>query len=298
MVRWHYQWIVLHDFLPTIVNGKTLGSILPHIEKGTTIDEDRPRLTIFNPRRWGKAVFMPVEFSVGAYRFGHSMIRPSYRLNKNADRIPLRDLFGFRPLQEGRAIDWSLFFPAKRQPPNGKNGLQWAYKIDTALVHPLGEVPERVLPEEPKSLREQSLAWRDLVRGVQTSLPSGQAVAEAMGENPIPDDELMIGPATEASARNNRPLVRFSRTFARDFKNNAPLWFYILAEAQRVFKNNRTPIRLGPVGGRIVAEVIVGLMDADTDSVLHQKGFVPGFPAGKGFSMWDLLEHVRQNGSH
>jgi hypothetical protein len=61
------------------------------------------------------------------------------------------------------------------------------------------------------------------------------------------------------------------------------LWFYILAEAQRAFKTDDTPIRLGPVGGRIVGEVIVGLLMADRKSFLRQSpGFRPfAFPLSR-----------------
>src|SRR5215469_7495973 len=142
-VLWHYQWIVLHDFLPTIINRETLNSILPQGRP--------PRLEFFNKRRWKKGVFMPVEFSVAAYRFGHAMIRPLYRLNTTqAERLPLTGLFGFQRPRDGRAIDWSLFFPGKKhQPLTGRERLQWAYKIDTSLVHPLAGLITRILPEQP-----------------------------------------------------------------------------------------------------------------------------------------------------
>jgi hypothetical protein len=130
------------------------------------------------------------------------------------------------------------------------------------------------------------------------SLPSGQAVAKAMGHDPIPDNELKVGRATEADAPNNPRLVGVSRTFSRTFKNKAPLWFYVLAEAQGQFENNQTPLRLGPVGGRIVAEVIVGLMVADKYSFLHQKNFRPQLQVNREFRMWDLLEFVRQGNPH
>jgi hypothetical protein len=292
LVRWHYQWIVLHDFLPTVVNKETLESVLP--------DGGPPRLEFFNEHRWKRGVFMPVEFSVAAYRFGHAMIRPLYRLNTTQPvRLPLIDLFGFHRPRQDRAIDWSLFFPGKNnQPALGPERLQWAYKIDTSLVHPLGNLPIGVVPDPPPL---SSLALRDLLRGLEMSLPSGQAVAERMARRdprckPIPDEELKIGPATEAAADKNRSLVKVSRVF----KNKAPLWFYVLAEAQQQFRNNQTPIRLGPVGGRIVAEVIVGLMLADSGSsdnsgsILHNKRFRPQISVNGRFTMWDLLEFVRE----
>ena len=90
LVRWHYQWVILHDFLPTIIGPEMLYSILPHLKSGKSITEDRPQLRFYNPRN---DPFMPVEFSVAAYRFGHSMVRPIYRLNTTlADRFVIFSL--------------------------------------------------------------------------------------------------------------------------------------------------------------------------------------------------------------
>jgi hypothetical protein len=88
-----------------------------------------------------------------------------------------------------------------------------------------------------------------------------------MGIQPIPDDKLKVGKATEATADSNPTLSSISP----NFRDNAPLWFYVLAEAQQAFAKNTTPIRLGPVGGRIVTEVFVGLMWEDSHSYLRQK---------------------------
>src|SRR5713101_972619 len=70
LVRWHYQWVVLHDFLPTVAGHEIVDAVLPH--------PDNPATRFFH---WKKEPFIPVEFSVAAYRFGHSMVRPIYRLN-------------------------------------------------------------------------------------------------------------------------------------------------------------------------------------------------------------------------
>src|SRR5262249_27659106 len=82
------------------------------------------------------------------------------------------------------------------------------------------------------------------------------------------------------------------------FKDNAPLWFYILAEAQQQFVNNATPIHLGPVGGRIVAETFIGILEADGHSYLRlDPNFKPNSaftsPATGQFNMIDLLRAAR-----
>ncbi len=261
-VRWHYQWVVIHDFLPTIVEAETLHQVLPHLANGTSLAEDPPRLRFFH---WRNEPFIPVEFSVAAYRFGHSMVRPQYRLNTTLkDRFDIfaksgPDLAGFREYPRELAIDWSLFFRMQAKPKDvGVDRLQPAYKIDSSLVNPLALLPAieaQVIPV---------LAHRNLLRGLRMGLPSGQAVARRMGVDPIPDEHLMVGKATEEDTVTNAPLTQISPEFA----HNAPLWFYVLAEAQQQFRTNETPIRLGPVGGRIVAEVLVGLLLGDRHSFL------------------------------
>ena len=72
----------------------------------------------------------------------------------------------------------------------------------------------------------------------------------------------------------------------------APLWFYILKEAEIVGKGRQ----LGPVGGRIVAEVLVGLLQRDLNSYLYLnaawKPAPPIAPARGQFTMADLLRYA------
>jgi len=96
------------------------------------------------------------------------------------------------------------------------------------------------------------LALRNLERGNIFKLPSGQEVATALGEEPIPDEDLVIGKATEKGEKT--PLAQIAEGFA----GRAPPWAYILSEAQvtswknaaRGVPKNYIPIKLGPVGGR------------------------------------------------
>jgi hypothetical protein len=118
-------------------------------------------------------------------------------------------------------------------------------------------------------------------------LPSGQDVARAMGVEPLSDDLLKVGKATEGESPKNQRLVDIPN-LGKEFVGKAPLWYYILAEAQQQFKRDDTPIRLGPVGGRIVVETFVGLMVGDGHSFLSAD---PDWAPNKDrkFMMSDLI---------
>ncbi len=324
-VRFHYQWVLLHDFLPTIIGQDRVLKLVPQIaddglRQGPTdtprnpsrmpIVEFKPVLNFYKPHQ---NAFMPVEFSVAAYRFGHSMVRPIYRLNTKLAKgdIPFSEdgrqmifasldpthnaasLVGFRDFPAPWALDWTLFFRMGPNIPKSSQRLQPAYKIDTSLVNPLGALPASVTSGIP------SLATRNLLRGRSMSLPSGQSVAHAMGFEPIPDANLFVGKATEEATQglNGKPKNGLLTAISPKFANNAPLWYYILAEAQQAFVGNKTEIRLGDVGGTIVGEVFVGLLFADSHSYLQQHPNWlpnPAFVGADGiFGMAELLRAVR-----
>jgi hypothetical protein len=193
--------------------------------------------------RWfrpGHSVFIPLEFADAAYRYGHAQIRHHYRLNLQTDPVPLfPDLLGFRPVPRERAIDWTLFFDAPRA-----TTAQRCKKIDGKLVRALIELPVAVTGEcEIEDYH--SLAVRDLQRGQGVGLPSGESVARHMGIAPLTAEQVGIA--------------------STDWHGETPLWYYILREADACAGGHQ----LGPVGGRIVAEVLVGLIDADQSSFRH-----------------------------
>ncbi len=333
-VRWHYQWLVVFDFLPRMVGQKMVNEILPHLHSHKSIHDDKPKLNFF---KWKELPFMPVEFSVAAYRFGHSMVRPIYRLSAldlpNTaqtpglkgrkvvfDKSPNEGLNGFRAFPSPWGIDWSLFFETstnKLSPANtGPGRVQPSYKIDTSLVSPLAKLPEFSKPGTDEPIDEPGsnpprpevsmLALRNLMRGNKLCLPSGQSVARQMGIPVIPDAELFVGKANVGGLADNKSIATHPDLAA--FKGKAPLWFYILAEAQHQWINeakkmlgddakNTTPVHLGPVGGRIVAEVLIGLLVGDPGSFLNADSlFIPEFgnPAAVSvfdkFTMGDLSE--------
>ncbi len=264
-------------FLPTIIGKDMLNTICPHIPKKTTILDNKPDLKFYI---FKNDPFIPVEFSVAAYRFGHSMVRPEYRLNaktgadkpKGEDpRLPIfPDLLAFGEFNDSFAIDWRLFFNFGNNPNQfSKARIQPAYKIDPSLVNPLAKLPPPITGETPPSLAELNLR-----RGLKLELPSGQAVAKAMGHIPISDDKLLVEKANlDGMGAKGRKIS--ITDISPNFASNAPLWFYILSEAAQHFKTNATPIHLGPVGGRIVGETFVGIMHGDPTSIFGHPTWKP-----------------------
>ena len=285
-LRFHYQWVIINDFLPTIVDAAVLGQVLPHLAAGTDPVADPPQLRFFAPR---DDAFMPLEFSVAAYRFGHSLIRPGYRVNDAVGPLPIFQfahhptdpaLTGFGAFPSQWAIDWNRFIDLSPRPygnidragasgsPGNLTRTQLAYRIDTSLVNPLKDLPARVASDPPPSLAE-----RNLLRGWRMRLPSGQDVARAMGVPVLTDAQIQIGKFTGDPNDLKGSIVDVAGSA---FAGNCPLWTYVLAETVEtdvVFATadgdqTIATRRLGPVGGRIVAETFVGIMLQDSSSWL------------------------------
>jgi hypothetical protein len=264
MTTWHYQWMIVHEFLPLFIGQEMVNDILVNGRK------------FYNPLPNGG--FIPVEFQI-AYRFGHSMVRPSYRANLAGDNG--QPFFGliFDPSQEGqpdptdlrggaraprRFIGWQTFFDF------GDAQVKPNKIIDTKISTPLFNLPLQAIPA---GTPPTSLAQRNLLRHVTWQLPSGQIIARKMGA----------------------PLLRRNdlaelRSFYPSFDTSTPLWYYILKEAELM----EGGLHLGPVGGRIVGEVFLGLLQVDPASYLNvEPAWVPTLPTKTGkpedFRMVDFL---------
>ena len=304
LVRFHYQYVVLNDFLPRIVSDTVLTRLKVNGHY------DRAGLKFY---RWRNDPYMPVEFAGAVYRLGHSMVRPGYRLNDNIllpiFPVPANSgdgLTGFRAMGSDRAIDWGRFIDIDARAYGGdgatfdaanKQRLQFAYRLDTSLVNPLGGLPAAI------ASNPSSLAARNLLRGWRLGLPSGQKVADAMGEARIDDKDIMLGKAIKGVKPNpaTDPTVKNILDVSSAFEGNCPLWTYILAEAALHQSSVTLPVsgaatkimspRLGPVGGRIVAEVFVGMMLGDSTSLLKR---APHWQpkSGAGYALKDFVAYA------
>jgi hypothetical protein len=272
LARWHYQWAVIHDFVPRFVGDELVG------KSGTVYKEvtgKAPVVTLnyYRPANRDNRPFMPIEFAVAAYRFGHSIIRPFYVINEDTSggvpvfgANPGFNLNGGRPIPADLIIEWKNILPVDPAFPARK-----PRKIDSRLSLPLTSLPSSVVPPPDPTV---SLAVRNNLRGKRVGLPSGHQVAKTMRITPLTNAQLGLG--TD-----------------QGWSGEAPLWYYVLKEAELPPNNGE---RLGAVGGRIVAEVLVGLLQRDQTSYLYlDPAWKPAPPiaATTGqFTFVDLLKYA------
>lgn len=234
--RWHYQWVLVNDFLPKLL-GADIFDDLYRRKEGRAPD------IILRHYKARTSAYMPIEFSAAAYRFGHSQIRDRYALNPQVEQqlfVPgddggtLVDLRGGQQAPPSWAISWPFFFRLGTGEP------QASRLINTKLAPSLFDLPRR-RPDEM-----QSLALLNLRRGQTMALPSGQDVARQFGV-PVLTSEELRGP-------ENAPVPE-----------PTPLWYYLLRESE-VRAEGKS---LGPSGARIVGEVLLGLLEQDPMSYFN-----------------------------
>jgi Animal haem peroxidase len=206
--------------------------------------------------------YIPFEFADAAYRYGHSQIRALYQVNPGFGPLPVfPDLMGFRPVSPEHTVDWTLQIDVA-----GRPAAQRAKRIDSRLPAPLIALPTKVSGSQPGT-DYASLANRDLQRGQAVGLASGEAVARHLGVPPLTAEQLGLA--------------------EHGWTAETPLWLYILKEAEVLNGGEQ----LGPVGGRLVGEVLIGIIDADPESFLSvDPGWRPTLPGRDGsFSLADVL---------
>ena len=256
LTLWHYQWMILHEFLPLFVGQDVVDDVLMNGRR------------FYHPQHL--EAFIPVEFQI-TYRFGHSMVRPSYRANLAGDNGQPFFGFIFDPAGEGavdpvdlrgfaraprRFVGWQTFFDfggvfTAEAKPNKR--------IDSKVSTPLFNLPLGTIFNGKPPV---SLMQRNLLRCLTWSLPSGQNISQKMGIPPLSHDDLA----------ELEPIYP-------SFVDSTPLFDYILKEAEL----KEDGLKLGPTGARIVAEVFVGLLQFDPESYLNvQPNWVRTVPTHDG----------------
>jgi hypothetical protein len=286
----HYQWMVRSDFLPRIVRAAIVTDVFTN---GRKVIETAPAA--------GEPPTMPVEFSVGAYRLGHSMVRAAYDWNRVFDdgggtldllfeftgtsgglgggtRLPTNWIADFRRLYDFREAGRNDLRPLV----GGRLKLNVARRIDTLLSDPLANLPPGSIGNpEPKAIR-RNLAYRNLTRARMLRLATGQDMAaliqsKGVALTPLTSTQIIEG-------RGGAVLTALDPTQRAALARDTPLWFYALREAE--FKSGV----LSGVGGRIVAETFHRAIEGSTISILADPTWHPTLgPDASTFRMVDLL---------
>lgn len=327
----YYHRVIVEDFLPRLIGPNRVRDLLArgrdfYFPNGFV--RERHRATV---------PFIPVEFAVGAFRYGHSQVRESYWLRDSVrkslfDRGGSRNgLPAFKPLRPDLVVDWQLFFEIGRGRPHGFN---FARKIDTEIARPLQNLAAfNIVGQRDLG----SLAARNLSRGRTLRLPSGQVVADRILRVLHARGSLNNWRSHRLASYGDRASPWMSLKLQPDRRireilgsAEAPLWYYVLQEAaafgartgagaDSLYLSNderyaprryastsmpgnylirRTRARdepyryqnsyygdprhtgtlghtLGPVGGTIVGEVLLGLVDHYREKTGKGLGFRP-----------------------
>jgi hypothetical protein len=288
LVTKHYQWMIRSDFLPRICARGVITDVFNNGRKAFEVGLPATAVPT-----------MPIEFSVAAYRLGHSMIRSGYSWNKIFDdgggtldllfefsglsgqlngnpRLPSSWIADFRRLYDfAEAGKANLTVPAAK--------FNHARGIDTVLVNPLMNLPTQALGETlPDGDPHRNLAFRNLTRARGVRLATGQQMATFLKSKGVTLTKL-----TNAQIRDGNKGVKLDslRATQRDkVLQNTPLWFYILREAEL------NGGRLNGVGARIVAETFHRAMEGSGFSILRDPTWRPTLgPGNNTFRMVDLL---------
>ncbi len=286
----HYQWMIRSDFLPRIVKPALVTDVFTN---GRRVFEVAPVP--------GDAPTMPVEFSVGGYRLGHSMVRSAYDWNHVFDdgggsldllfefsgtsgalggdkRLPSNWIADFRRLYDFREAGRNDLRPIVR----GRSKMNFARRIDTLLTDFLAFLPDGAIGgPEPKRIR-RNLAFRNLTRARMLKLATGQQMVALMRSRGVTLTAL-TGPQI-LNGNKGAVLTGLNAPQRAAVVKNTPLWFYVLREAE--FNAGR----LAAVGGRLVAETFHRAIEGSQISILSDPTWRPTLgPDPNTFRMVDLL---------
>ncbi|MEU5691939.1 heme peroxidase family protein [Actinosynnema sp. NPDC020468] len=299
----HYQWMLRHDYLPRIVDPAIVDDVFANGRK------------FFEAPGHGRVPTMPLEFSVAAFRLGHSMIRDVYQWNRVFNSTgpggiaTLLLLFTFTGTSGNfspgsgvpelddpnsgafdrlptnwiadfrRLFDFTEADRPDLAPPAEAGGGNVAKRIDSLLVDPLVNLPAGTFGGRGTTTTDiqRNLAFRNLTRASMVRLATGQQMAELLGVEPLTAEEILRG--------NGGASFDGLTDEQRDaVATDTPLWVYVLREAE--FNGGR----LGAVGGRIVAEVFHRAIEGSRTSIVREPWWRPEFgPDSETFRMTDLL---------
>ena len=323
-VLWTYETIVATDFLPRFSAEAVLNRVAPGAlhayQRGTSPTSQLPRWdgvrTFLYSCKPGlgedAAIHIPHEFTVAAFRLGHTLVRDSYVLHDpvvdangnlltgqprpifaSANDPETIGLVGDNPVQPGDVIDWSRFYDVYGVDQKDESA-QPGRPVDTLISDKLFSLPIAAIPPGPDAngkdtSTERNLPRRNLMRASEpTALITG-SVGLATGEEMEAYAQQRI-PGLHDSTKEVRKVLA-DRLQSAGFDPNllarrTPLWLFILAEAE----STQASQRLGELGSHIIDEFLLGSLHCDQASVLYA--------ATSDLQGWGPTETIAQNGRY
>ncbi len=242
--RYHYQWLVLFDFLKRLCDRDIYKCAVPKI-----LNKKTKFPLLFEPDEIGRLT-MPVEFSVAAYRVGHTLVRSEYAVNADNLDVELFDerfgTLGFSGYPEDLVVDWRYLLDVDEciRPRLSK-------AVDEKLANELQSLPLPVV--DSNNPNDRALAFRNLLRGNALGLPSGQDAAKALKAKGYPIDVTNL---KLDEIEGWKRLDRIADGDVSPLRANTPLFYYVLRESQVLHEGER----FGPVGSAILLEVFGGML--------------------------------------
>jgi hypothetical protein len=289
----HFQSVVLYDYLAKLICEKVFRSVM---QKG------RKK---FLPNRIpaNKQFFLPIEFAVAAFRFGHSMARDSY---PSWNPVQLADLTQFwKFTHDGRdpaskpmkklpstwVANWLRLFDFSRIPYGGPScEVLMANRIDTRLAPALASIPVHLI-STPKA-REVDLLGRDLpvrtlLRGARLQIADAQTIISDLNGVLDSEDRIEVLNEQQLLEGESAPIKAALVENEKELLKSTPLWFYVLKEADALAQG----VRLGPLGSRLVMETIHGVLEHTSPSILTEPRWRATLPFKQGeiYTMAGLL---------
>jgi hypothetical protein len=247
-----WQSILIHDHLPNILEPATLAFLLHEIARPEFGDFFYKPLYDLHTKTY--VVSLPHEFAI-AFRYGHSQLKPKYKFRDAGDAYVLfdnslvpaangaaADLRGHQALPADHVIDWDFFATTSFR----------GNRIDGKVTSKVFDLPESAIPDDITFIG--NLIQRNLIRSQQIGLCAGEDLAAAYKISPLSPGTIEPDTSRQALYRQDGAAFR------------TPLWYYILREAQST--GTATTSKLGPLGSRLVGEVILGAIHWGDISVL------------------------------